>query len=43
MSDFGLPEPVRELTEVDREHLRWNRDSCQQFADAHLTLQTNNE
>ena len=37
-SDFGLPEPVRELTEVDREHLRWNRDSCQKFVDAHLSL-----
>ena len=35
MSDFGLPEPVRELTEVDRELLRWNRENCQ---DAHLSL-----
>ena len=45
MSDFGLPEPVRELTEVDRELLRWNRESCQQFVDAHLicSLQMNNE
>ena len=38
MSDFGLPEPVRELTEVDRERLRWNRERCQQFTDAHLPL-----
>ena len=38
MSDFGLPEPVRELTEVDRELLRWNRENCQQFVDAHLSL-----
>ena len=38
MSDFGLPEPVRELTEVDREHLRWSRENCQQFVDAHLSL-----
>ena len=29
MSDFVLPEPVRELTEVDRELLRWNCGSCQ--------------
>jgi hypothetical protein len=38
MSDFGLPEPVHELTEVDRQLLRWNRESCQQFVDAHLSL-----
>ena len=38
MSDFGLPEPVRELTEVNREQLRWNRESCQPFVDAHLPL-----
>ena len=38
MSDHGLPEPVRELTEVDRKHLRWSRESCQQFVDAPPTL-----
>ena len=38
MSDFGLPEPVLELTEVDSEQLRWNCESCQQFVDAHLSL-----
>ena len=38
MSDFGLPEPVRELTEVAREFLRWNTESCQQFTDSHLPL-----
>ena len=38
MSDFGLPEPVRELTEEDRELLRWNHENCQQFVDAHLSM-----
>ena len=38
MSDFELPEPVRELMEVNQELLRWNRESCQQFVDAHLPL-----
>ena len=38
MSDYGLPEPVRELMEVNRELLRWNRESCRRFVDAHLPL-----
>ena len=43
MSDFGLPEPVRELTEVNRELQRWDHESCQQFVDAHLPLLTPDE
>ena len=39
-SYFGLPEPVRELTEVERE---WNHDSCQQILDTHLSLLSSDE
>ena len=43
MMDFELPEPADDLTELARERLRWNRHSCQGFADAHLPLLTPDE
>ena len=38
MSDFRRPEPVYELIEMDQLFFRWNRESYQQSADAHLPL-----
>ena len=43
MTDFGLPEPADDSTEVARERLRWDRRSCQQYLDAHLPLLTPDE
>ena len=43
MTDFGLPEPDDDSTKVAREHLRWDRRSCQQYLDAHLPLLTPDE
>ena len=43
MTDFGLPEPADDTTELARESLRWDRRSCQGFADAHLPLLTHDE
>ena len=43
MTDFGLPEPTDDTTKLARERLRWDRCSCQGFADAHLPLLTPDE
>ena len=43
MTDFGLPEPADDSTEVARERLRSDRRSCQQYLDAHLPLLTPDE
>ena len=43
MTDFGLPEPADDTTELAREHLRWDRRSCQGFVDALLPLLTPDE
>ena len=43
MTDFGLPEPADDSTEVARERLRLDRRSCQQYLDAHLPLLTPDE
>ena len=43
MTDFGLPEPADDTTELARERLRWDRRSCQGFVDAHLPLLTPDE
>ena len=43
MTDFGLPEPADDSTEVARERLRWDRRSCQQYLDAHFPLLTPDE
>ena len=43
LTDFGLPEPADDTPELARERLRWDRHSCQGFADAHLLLLTPDE
>ena len=43
MSDFGLPEPSDDSTEVAREFLRWDSWQNQDFVDAHLSLLTPDE
>ena len=43
MTDFGLPEPADDTTELTRECRRWDRRSCQGFVDTHLPLLTPDE
>ena len=43
MSDLGLPEPMDDSRELQRELLRWDRAQCQEFVDAHLPLLTPDE
>ncbi len=43
MTDFGLPEPAYDSTEVARECMRWGPRSCQAYVDANLPLLTLDE